>query len=122
MPKQRRMVTSTMRQRTPSRARIRFSSCCLLLSGVSRGVSHRTMKKARSPKLYSLAASAAEAVRSGDRSDVRGLLAARAFDHLELDALVLLEGLEALALNLGVMGEEILAAIVGLDEAVALLF
>src|ERR1700741_1308805 len=58
--------------------------------------------------------------RSGDRADLRGLLALRAVLHFELDLLVLLEGLEARTLDLGEMGEEVLAAAVGFDEAEAL--
>src|SRR5258708_22132246 len=57
---------------------------------------------------------------SGHRLDVHRLLALRAFLHLELDLLVLLEGLEAAALDLGEMGEEVVAAAVRLDEAEAL--
>src|SRR5258708_7469644 len=57
--------------------------------------------------------------RSADRTDRDGLLALRAFLDLELDLLVLLEGLEARTLDLGEMGEEVLAAAVGFDEAEA---
>src|SRR6185369_4477021 len=55
-----------------------------------------------------------------DRLDRGCLLAFGASLDLELDLLVLLEGLEARTLDLGEVGEEILAAAVGLDEAEAL--
>src|SRR5258708_23069761 len=56
---------------------------------------------------------------SAHRLDLRCLLALGAFLHLELDLLVLLEGLEAGALDLGEMGKEVVAAAVGFDEAEA---
>ena len=57
---------------------------------------------------------------SVDRLDLGGLLALRAILHFELDLLVLLEGLEAAALDFGEVGEEVFAAAVRLDEAEAL--
>ena len=57
---------------------------------------------------------------SGQRPDVGGLRALLAFRHLELDALGLGQGLETAALDLRIMREEVLAAVIGGDEAEAL--
>ena len=57
---------------------------------------------------------------SADRANLGRLLALRPFLHLELDLLVLLEGLEARTLDLGEVREEVLAATIRLDEAEAL--
>src|SRR5690348_1953471 len=64
--------------------------------------------------------STARGSRSADRLDRDRLLALGAVLHFEFHLLVLLQGLEAAALDLGEMGEEVLAAAVGLDEAEAL--
>src|SRR5436190_14339637 len=56
---------------------------------------------------------------SGDRADRNRLLALGAVLHFEFNLLVLLQGLEAGALDFGEVGEEILAAAVGFDEAEA---
>src|SRR4051812_32913201 len=53
------------------------------------------------------------------RLDGGRLLALRAVLDLELDLLVLLEGLEARTLDLGEVREEVLAAAIGFDEAEA---
>src|SRR5580693_10730007 len=62
---------------------------------------------------------AGPAQRSGD-ANVSGLRALRALGHLELHLLVLLEAAEALAVNLGVVHEDVRSVGAG-DEAVALL-
>src|SRR5688572_20768308 len=59
-------------------------------------------------------------VASGDGRDVGGLVALGALGHRELDALVFGQRLEAVALDLAEMGKQVLAAVVGGDEAVAL--
>src|SRR3972149_10016140 len=56
----------------------------------------------------------------GDRGDVRRLRALPALARLELHPGALCEGLEAVALDAGVVDEHVLAAFVGRDEAVAL--
>src|SRR5205085_10877245 len=56
----------------------------------------------------------------GDGIDVRGLRPLRALAGLELDLRAFDEGLEALASDLRVMDEQVLPALLGLDEAVAL--
>src|SRR5688500_9647221 len=56
---------------------------------------------------------------SADRTNRDRLLALRAVLRLELDLLVLLQGLEARPLDFREVGEEILAAAVGFDEAEA---
>src|SRR5207253_2693667 len=58
--------------------------------------------------------------RSGDDADRVGLGALRSLHHLELDALVLIEGLVAVGLDGRVVDEHVLATVLG-DEAVALL-
>src|SRR3954469_16764671 len=57
---------------------------------------------------------------SGGSLDVRGLRALGALRHDELDARVLDEGLEAVALDFAEVREQVLAAVVRGDEAVAL--
>src|SRR3989442_7885589 len=56
------------------------------------------------------------------RADVRGLQALLALLHFELDALVFDQGLEARALNVAEVCEQVSAARVLSDEAVALAF
>ena len=51
--------------------------------------------------------------------DVRGLLALRALHHVEADFLTFFQGLEAGHVDRGEMREQVLAAVVGRDEAVA---
>ena len=55
-----------------------------------------------------------------ESGDLLSLGALGALADLELDLLVLLEGTEAVALDLGVVDEDVVAAIVRSDEAVAL--
>src|SRR5207253_3297624 len=55
-----------------------------------------------------------------DRDDVRGLGPLRALTGLVLDLRPLGESLEAVAADLRVVDEQILATVLGLDEAVAL--
>src|SRR5690349_20476365 len=57
---------------------------------------------------------------SAHRADVGGLRALLALRHLELHALRFGQGLEARALDLAEVGEQVLAAAVGRDEAEAL--
>ena len=64
--------------------------------------------------------SARKAPISGWRLDFGGLLAFGALGHFEADLLALFEGFETVHLDCGEMREQILAAIVGRDEAVAL--
>src|ERR671917_2158085 len=60
--------------------------------------------------------------RSGsERADVLRLRALRALRHVELDALVLLERAVARRLDGGEVGEDVSRAVLGGDEAVALL-
>src|ERR1700683_3680339 len=60
------------------------------------------------------------ACRGSGGADVSGLRALRALGHLELHVLVLLEAAEAVAVNLGVVHEDVRSVGAG-DEAVALL-
>src|SRR5215467_15062105 len=60
------------------------------------------------------------ACRGSGGADVGGLRALRALGHLELHVLVLLEAAEAVAVNLGVVHEDVWSVGAG-DEAVALL-
>src|SRR5215203_5420876 len=57
---------------------------------------------------------------SVDGTNLRGLLALRSILCLELHLLVLLQGLEAAALDLGEVREEVLTTAIRLDEAKAL--
>jgi len=59
-------------------------------------------------------------VRSVDRANVRRLLPLRARRDVEGDPLAFLQRLEALSLDCGKMGKEILAAVLGRDEPEAL--
>jgi hypothetical protein len=52
--------------------------------------------------------------------DVRGLFSLRALGDFELDLLTFFEGLEAIHLNGGEMRKQVLAAIIGCDEAESL--
>src|SRR6266487_4359294 len=60
------------------------------------------------------------ACRGSGGADAGGLRALRALGHLELHVLVLLEAAEAVAVNLGVVHEDVRSVGAG-DEAVALL-
>src|ERR1035438_6522167 len=62
-----------------------------------------------------------EKVRVLELLDVRGLGALLALGHFEADALVLVQCTEAATLDGGVVDEEVSAALVGGDEAEALL-
>src|SRR6185369_2612607 len=73
-------------------------------------------KKKRQPKLPS---GAAGKPCLGDWADLHRLLALGAILHFEFDLLVLLQGLEARALDFGEVGEEVLAAAIRFDEAEA---
>jgi hypothetical protein len=65
---------------------------------------------------------ASSTIRSGsDADDVLGRRTLLALDDVELDALTLVQVLEALTLNRGVMDEAILATVLARDEAETLL-
>ena len=57
--------------------------------------------------------------KSLERTNVRRLLALRAGLHIELNALIFFQRLEAVGLNLGEMRKHVFAAIIGRDEAKA---
>src|SRR5947209_15030504 len=77
------------------------------------------MKKARTRRAFRCCSRAACAARDLDRADARGRRALGAVGHFEFDLLALLQRLEAVHLDLGMMGEEVLAAVIRGDEAVA---
>src|SRR4051812_34667185 len=84
--------------------------------GKSSGPSNVTTPRTKDKRQPKLPFSSCED-RSLQRLDRRGLLALRAVLDLELHLLVLLQGLEARALDFGEVREEVFAAAIGLDEA-----
>jgi hypothetical protein len=80
----------------------------------------RRRKRKKAGRCPALRSCAAETRRASDRLDVGRLLALRAAGHLEGDLLAFLERAETLTLDRGEMREEVLAAVVGLDEAESL--
>src|SRR5436190_8662963 len=80
----------------------------------------RTKKSRGGPRLRFRIRSGRSECRSGEDANVRGLQALLALLHFEFDALVFGERLEAVALDVAEVGEEVGAARVLRDEAEAL--
>src|SRR6187401_934621 len=80
----------------------------------------RAKKSRGGPRLSSRKDPGRSELRSGEDANVRGLQALLALLHFELHALVLSERLEAVALDVAEVGEEVGAARVLRDEAEAL--
>src|SRR4051794_19555407 len=82
---------------------------------------HATRKRRRPGRLLAQAADLRVYPAGSDRADVLRLRALLALRGVELDALVLVEALVAGSGDGGVVDEHVLAAVIGSDEAEALL-